>query len=136
MNEEIQIQNPIDKEDIQEIKNTIEINNQTIKNIENFLNSEKQERENNKKKQQEQEKEQKKILEQQQKEEEEKQQKEEEQLQEFYSNIETITLNTNTDLSNENLTNISTLLQVNIMASGLLIGIVVISLLAKFFRRL
>lgn len=62
-------------------------------------------------------------------------QKEEEEQQEFYTNIKTIAENSDTETQLQLLQDVSTLMQVNIMCSGLLIGIICISLLAKFFKR-
>lgn len=65
----------------------------------------------------------------------EKEQKEEKEQQQFYSNIETISKNTDAQTSTQLLQDVSTLMQVNVMAIGLLIGIVCISLFAKFFKK-
>ena len=65
------------------------------------------------------------------KQEEERQQKE----LEFIQNIENIASNTNTEILEKSLNDVSTLMQVNIVTNGLLIGIVCISLLAKFFKK-
>ena len=65
------------------------------------------------------------------KEAEEKQQKE----LEFIQNIETIATNTNSEIIQQSLNDVSTLMQVNIISNGLLIGIVCISLLSKFFKK-
>ena len=65
----------------------------------------------------------------------EKQELQHQKEEEFLQNINTIAENTNTEVNIQLLQDVSTLMQVNIMTSGLLIGIVCISLLAKFFRR-
>lgn len=70
-----------------------------------------------------------------QKKQEEELKKEREKQEEFYSNVETIALNTDTEVATQLLTDVSTLMQVNIMTSGLLIGIVCMSLFAKFFKK-
>jgi predicted lipoprotein len=112
-----------------EVKNI----NTNIKNLQTFFDNEKKEQEL-------QEQEQKKIDEKQQKQLIEdkkksdiKQQKADKQQQDFYSNIETIASNTNTEVIVSNFKDVSTLLQVNIVAIGLLIGIICISLFARYF---
>ena len=80
----------------------------------------------------------KELLKQQEKEQEElikEQDIQEKKEEEFLQNINTIAENTNTEVNTELLQDVSTLMQFNIMTSGLLIGIVCISLLAKFFKR-
>ena len=80
----------------------------------------------------------KELLKQQEKEQEElikEQDIQEKKEEEFLQNINTIAENTNTEVNTELLQDVSTLMQVNIMTSGLLIGIVCISLFSKFFRR-
>ena len=85
-----------------------------------------------------QEKKEKELLkqeEQQQKELLQEQEIQEKKEEEFLQNINTIAENTNSEINVQLLQDVSTLMQVNIMTSGLLIGIVCISLFAKFFRR-
>jgi len=116
---------------LQELK-TINTN---LNNILKFFETQKQE-------QQIQEQEQQKIDEQNQQSLLEEKQVAQEQQTTFYKNIETIANNTGSTLLVENqedtnatMSDVSTLLQVNIMALGLLIGIVCISFFAKFFKR-
>ena len=100
----------------------------SVKDLLEFFQTEKELQQNKEKdllKQQE--KEQQELIQQQ-----EIQEKKEE---EFLQNINTIAENTNTEVNVQLLQDVSTLMQVNIMTSGLLIGIVCISLLSKFFRR-
>ena len=85
-----------------------------------------------------QEKKEKELLkqeEQQQKELLQEQEIQEKKEEEFLQNINTIAENTNSEINVQLLQDVSTLMQVNIMTSGLLIGIVCIILFAKFFRR-
>lgn len=135
MNEENQIQVVDYSKDIQEVKESNENINKSVQDLLNFFEIEKQEQqikeEENKKIE---EKQQKQLLEEQKKQEEELK-KEKEQQQDFYSNIETISTNTNTEVTTELLTNVTTLMETSIMTNGLLIGIVCISLLAKFFKK-
>lgn len=114
-----------------EIKNI----NTNIKSLETLLVNEKKE-------QQLKEQEQKKIDEKQQKQliedkkkTDEKQQKADKEQQQFYSDIKTISENTKTETITSNLKDVSTLMQVNILTNGLLIGILCISLFAKFFKK-
>ena len=100
----------------------------SVKDLLEFFQTEKELQQNKEKdllKQQE--KEQQELIQQQ-----EIQEKKEE---EFLQNINTIAENTNSEINVQLLQDVSTLMQVNIMTSGLLIGIVCIILFAKFFRR-
>lgn len=54
--------------------------------------------------------------------------------QKLYSNIETISFNSNKDLLESSMKDISTLMQVSIMTNGLVIGILCIVLFSKFFK--
>ena len=138
--EEVQDLQVLDySQELQEIKESIKNNNDSTKELLEFFKTEKQEQEiknqeEEKKQKQQDEKEQKQLLEEQKKEEEE-QKEEEKQQEEFYSNIRTIATNTDTEVTTQLLTDVSTLMQVNIMTNGLLIGIVCISLFAKFFKK-
>lgn len=125
--------NQIDyKQDLQSI-------NESINNLFNFFDSNKKEQDLYNKEKEELEKSQQEIeLQEQLKlEEEEKQKKELEkkEQEEFYSNIKTISENTSTEVTHQLLSDVSTLMQVNIVCLGLLIGIICISLLAKFFKK-
>ena len=102
--------------------------NLSVREILEFLENDKKEEI---KKQEEEEKQQKLNAPQLKKQEEEKQQKE----LEFIQNIETIANNTNTEIMQQSLNDVSTLMQVNIITNGLLIGIVCISLISKFFKK-
>lgn len=124
---------------IDELKKGNENINKSVQDLLKFFETEKEEQqilEKEKEKEQKilEEKEQKQLLEEQKKQEEELK-KDKEKQEEFYSNIETIALNTDTEVTTQLLTDVSTLMQVNIMTSGLLIGIVCISLFAKFFKK-
>ena len=99
--------------------------NSSINKLLEFFQTDKQEK-------QEKEKEEEKIQEQEQQKIKEEQEKKEE---EFLQNIQTIADNTNSEISTQLLNDVSTLMQVNIITSGLLIGIVCISLFAKFFKK-
>ena len=55
--------------------------------------------------------------------------------EEFLQNVNTIAENTNTEVTVDLLQNVSSLMEVNIVTSGLLIGIVCISLFASFFKK-
>lgn len=134
-----QVQNIDYSKDFQEVKKGNEDINKSIQELLKFFETEKKEQEiKNQEEEKEQkileEKEQKQLLEEQKKEEEE-QKEEEKQQEEFYSNIRTIATNTDTEVTTQLLTDVSTLMQVNIMTNGLLIGIVCISLFAKFFKK-
>ena len=131
MNEEIILQN----------QETKEINLQTEKIEENLLKVDNSvnellkffqtEKENELKKEKEllkqQEQEEKDLL--------ESQEIEDKKEEEFLQNITTIAENTNTEVTHELLQNVSNLMEVNIITSGLLIGIVCISLFSSFFKK-
>lgn len=116
------------KEDLLELKNSIEVNNNTLNDIKVFLETEKKEKEEQVKKDLETETIEKKELE-------KKELEQQEQLQQFYSDIKEISENTSTEVTTQMLSDVSTLMQANIMCIGLIIGILCVSLLAKFFRR-
>ena len=123
----------------EKIETNLQEVNSSINKLLEFFQTEKQEqqkKEEQEKKIQDQEqqkiKEEEKIQEQEQQKIEEEQEKKEE---EFLKNIQTIAENTNTEISVQLLNDVSTLMQVNIITSGLLIGIVCISLFAKFFKK-
>lgn len=116
------------KEDLLELKNSIEVNNNTLNDIKVFLETEKKEKEEQAKKDLETETIEKKELE-------KNEQEQQEQLQQFYSDIKEISENTSTEVTTQMLSDVSTLIQANIMGIGLIIGILCVSLLAKFFRR-
>lgn len=126
--EEIQ-KNILQTEKIEE--NLLQVD-KSINNLLNFFQTEKEE--SIKKEEEELKKlnQDKKIQEEEQLKIEEEQQKKEE---EFLTNIQTIAENTNTEVNTQLLQDVSTLMQVNIMTSGLLIGIVCVSLFSKFFKR-
>lgn len=112
-------------------KNLQEVNS-SLNELLKFFQTEKQEKQEKEKEEKNiQEQEQQKIKEEQEKKEEEQEKKEEE----FLLNIETIADNTNSEISTQLLNDVSTLMQVNIITSGLLIGIVCVSLFAKFFKK-
>ena len=126
--EEVQ-KNILQTENIEE--NLLKVDN-SINNLLQFFQTEKEEsikkeQEDLKKLNQE-----KKIQEEEQLKIEEEHQKKEE---EFLTNIQTIAENTNTEVNTQLLQEVSTLMQVNIITFGLLIGIVCVSLFAKFFKR-
>ena len=54
---------------------------------------------------------------------------------EFYDNIKIICENTKSETLNKTLSDVSSLMQVSILTNGLIIGILCITLFAKFFRR-
>ena len=130
-----QSQNIDYSKDFEELQNSSQEINKSINDLLKFFETEKQEQEIQEQKIIEQEKEQKIIEEKEQKEQEEEIKKEKEQQEEFYSNVRTIATNTDSEVTTQLLTDVSTLMQVNIMTSGLLIGIVCISLFAKFFKK-
>lgn len=73
---------------------------------------------------------------------EEEKKEQQEKQDEFYGNISTLVNNTDSVTIQENqeilvsaIQDLNTLTQVNIMSFGLLIGIVIISLLSKFFKK-
>ena len=124
---------------IEKIEKNLQEVNSSVNELLKFFQTEKQEqqkKEEQEKKIQEQEqqkiKEEEKIQEQEQQKIEEEQEKKEE---EFLQNIQTIADNTNSEISTQLLNDVSTLMQVNIITSGLLIGIVCFSLFAKFFKK-
>lgn len=101
---------------------------ESINNLLEFFQTEKEEQQNKEKE----------LLKQQEKEQEEllqHQEIQEKKEEEFLQNINTIAENTNSEVSVQLLQDVSILMQFNIMTSGLLIGIVCISLFSKFFRR-
>jgi len=108
----------------EKIETNLQEVNSSINKLLEFFQTDKQEK-------QEKEKQEQKIQEQQQKIKEEQEKKEEE----FLRNIQIIADNTNSEISTQLLNDVSTLMQVNIITSGLLIGIVCISLFAKFFKK-
>lgn len=123
----------------EKIETNLQEVNSSINELLKFFQTEKQEqqkKEEQEKKIQDQEqqkiKEEEKIQEQEQQKIEEEQEKKEE---EFLKNIQTIAENTNTEISVQLLQDVSNLMQVNIITNGLLIGIVCISLFAKFFKK-
>lgn len=139
MNEENNIQTQENIFPTEKIEKNLQEVNSSVNELLKFFQTEKQEqqkKEEQEKKIQDQEQKKKEeqekqlLLEQQEKEEEE-QKKEEE----FLLNIETIAENTNTEISVQLLQDVSNLMQVNIITNGLLIGIVCILLLSKFFKR-
>ena len=109
----------------EKIETNLQEVNSSINKLLEFFQTDKQEK-------QEKEKQEEKIQEQEQQKIEEEQEKKEE---EFLQNIQTIADNTNSEISTQLLNDVSTLMQVNIITSGLLIGIVCISLFAKFFKK-
>lgn len=109
----------------EKIETNLQEVNSSINKLLEFFQTDKQEK-------QEKEKQEEKIQEQEQQKIKEEQEKKEE---EFLQNIQTIAENTNTEISVQLLNDVSTLMQVNIITSGLLIGIVCISLFAKFFKK-
>ncbi|HJG97227.1 MAG TPA: hypothetical protein K8V90_09015 [Romboutsia timonensis] len=109
----------------EKIETNLQEVNSSINKLLEFFQTDKQEK-------QEKEKQEQKIQEQEQQKIKEEQEKKEE---EFLQNIQTIADNTNSEISTQLLNDVSTLMQVNIITSGLLIGIVCISLFAKFFKK-
>ena len=118
----------------EKIETNLQEVNSSINKLLEFFQTDKQEKQEQKIQEQEQQKikEEEKIQEQEQQKIEEEQEKKEE---EFLQNIQTIADNTNSEISTQLLNDVSTLMQVNIITSGLLIGIVCISLFAKFFKK-
>ena len=124
---------------IEKIEKNLQEVNSSVNELLKFFQTEKQEqqkKEEQEKKIQDQEqqkiKEEEKIQDQEQQKIKEEQEKKEE---EFLQNIQTIADNTNSEISTQLLNDVSTLMQVNIITSGLLIGIVCFSLFAKFFKK-
>ena len=116
----------------EKIETNLQEVNSSINKLLEFFQTDKQEKQEKEKQEQNiQEQEQQKIKEEQEKKEEEQEKKEEE----FLQNIQTIADNTNSEISTQLLNDVSTLMQVNIITSGLLIGIVCVSLFAKFFKK-
>ena len=109
----------------EKIETNLQEVNSSINKLLEFFQTDKQEK-------QEKEKQEEKIQEQEQQKIKEEQEKKEE---EFLQNIQIIADNTNSEISTQLLNDVSTLMQVNIITSGLLIGIVCISLFAKFFKK-
>ena len=127
MNEDLIVEEVPNINNEEVILNLNEVNN-SINEIFNFLEEQKKEEI----KKEEAIKEQEKINAPQiKKAEEERQQKE----LEFIQNIETIATNTNTEVTQKALNDVSTLLQVEIVTNGLLIGIVLIGLISKYFKK-
>ncbi|MDB8791995.1 hypothetical protein PN398_14830 [Romboutsia sp. 1001216sp1] len=118
--------NNTDSKELQEI-------NTSIKNLQKFFEDEKKERQiqdneikkANEKKEKQIKEEQKKLH--------DKQEIKEKELKEFYSDIKTISENVKSETMSKTLNDVSTLMQVNIVTNGLLIGIVCILLFSKFF---
>ncbi|MBC9706235.1 MAG: hypothetical protein H9W81_14920 [Enterococcus sp.] len=118
--------NNTDSKELQEI-------NISIKNLQKFFEDEKKERQiqdneikkANEKKEKQIKEEQKKLH--------DKQEIKEKELKEFYSDIKTISENVKSETMSKTLNDVSTLMQVNIVTNGLLIGIVCILLFSKFF---
>ena len=139
MNEENNIQTEDNIFQTEKIETNLQEVNSSINKLLEFFQTEKQEqqkKEEQEKKiqdqeQQNKEEQEKQLLLEQQEKEEEEQKKEEE----FLQNIQTIADNTNSEISTQLLNDVSTLMQVNIITSGLLIGIVCVSLFAKFFKK-
>lgn len=134
MNEEIiqveETQNNIFQ--TEKIETNLQEVNSSINKLLDFFQTDKQEKQEKEKQEQKiQEEEQQKIEEEQQKIEEEQEKKEEE----FLQNIKTISENTNSEISVQLLKDVSSLMQVNIITNGLLIGIVCILLFSKFFKK-
>ena len=102
----------------EKIETNLQEVNSSINKLLEFFQTDKQEK-------QEKEKEEEKIQEQEQ----------EKKEEEFIQNIQTIADNTNSEISPHLLYDVSTRMKVNIITSGLLIGIVCISLFAKFFKK-
>lgn len=134
-----QVQNIDYSKDFEEVKKGNEDINKSIQELLNFFQTEKKEQKIQEEKEQKQLLEEQKIQEEEQNKllEEENKEKEvqEEKQEEFYANIKTIATNTDTEVTTQLLTDVSTLMQVNVMTSGLLIGIICISLFAKFFKK-
>ena len=123
----------------EKIETNLQEVNSSINKLLEFFQTDKQEKQEKEKQDQKiQEQEQQKIKEEEKIQEQEQQKIEEEQEkkeEEFLQNIQTIADNTNSEISTQLLNDVSTLMQVNIITSGLLIGIVCISLFAKFFKK-
>ena len=129
MNEDLIVEEiPSDNSSNEEIILNVNDVNLSVKEILQFLENEKKEEI---KKQEKLEEEAKLNAPELKKQEEEKQQKE----LEFIQNIETIANNTNSEVIQQSLNDVSTLMQVNIVTNGLLIGIVCISFISKFFKK-
>lgn len=114
-----------------EIKET----NTNVKNLNKFLEDEKKEKLIQQEKQTEIEKKEKETQNKEKKELEIKEKDSLKKQDEFYSDIKDIAHNTNNEVVVSTLNDVSTLMQVSIVSNGLLIGIIVISLFAKFFNR-
>ena len=123
----------------EKIEKNLQDVNSSVNELLKFFQTEKQE-------QQEKEKQEKKIQDQEQKkkeeeqkqlllEEQEKEEEEQKKEEEFLLNIQTIADNTNSEISVQLLQDVSSLMQVNIITNGLLIGIVCILLFSKFFKK-
>lgn len=116
----------------EKIESNLQEFNSSVNELLKFFQDEKKEQIEKEKAQKIQEEKEQKIQEEEQIKIEEEQQKKED---EFLTNIETIAENTQTEVTTQLLQDVSTLMQVNIITSGLLIGIVCVGLLAKFFKR-
>ena len=131
MNEEV-IQSQENIFHTEKIETNLQEVNSSVNKLLEFFQADKQEKQEKEKQEQKiQEEEQRKI-----KEEENIQQQEQQKIEEeFLQNIKTIAENTNSEISVQLLQDVSSLMQVNIITNGLLIGIVCISLFAKFFKK-
>ena len=119
---------PLSAEEEQKILDGYNGTDKSVKDLLEFFQTEKELQQNKEKE----------LLKQQEKEQEEllqEQEIQEKKEEEFLQNINTIAENTNTEVTVELLQNVSTLMEVNIVTSGLLIGIVCISLFASFFKK-
>lgn len=138
MNEEV-IQNQENIFQTEKIETNLQEVNSSINKLLEFFQADKQEKQEKEKQEQKiQEKEQQKLQEEEKIQEEEQQKLQEEsekKEEEFLQNIQTIAENTNSEISVQLLQDVSSLMQVNIVTNGLLIGIVCISLFAKFFKK-
>lgn len=113
--------------------------NDSINNLLKFFDDNKKDYEVKKKEKEENEKSQQEIKLQEQleleKEEKEKEEIEKKEQEEFYSDIQTIAENTSSETTVQLLNDVSNLMQVNIVCLGILIGVICISLLSRFFKR-
>lgn len=141
MNEEIiqveETQNNIFQ--TEKIETNLQEVNSSINKLLDFFQTDKQEKQEKEKQEQKiQEEEQRNIKEKEKIQQQEQQKIEEEQEkkeEEFLQNIKTISENTNSEISVQLLQDVSSLMQVNIITNGLLIGIVCILLFSKFFKK-
>ena len=138
MNEEV-IQSQENIFQTEKIETNLQEVNSSINKLLEFFQADKQEKQEKEKQEQKiQEEEQRKIKEEENIQQQEQQKIEEEQEkkeEEFLQNIKTIAENTNSEISVQLLQDVSSLMQVNIITNGLLIGIVCILLFAKFFKK-